>query len=112
MSYETITKASSDNDLRARIQAGVNKEANSNPTLGASVFGQFVVNNPWTAYQALIWPIAIDNEAAYEYAVNAGNPFPGNDPGVITDANIASGIQVHWPEQVPDFLKTSMAPMA
>ena len=104
MSYTTITQATNDTLLRNRIQAAVNKEAQANVELGASTFGLYVLNNPWSGWQALIWPVAIDAEAPYEFAVNGGNPNPGGDPAVITDAQILSSVQANWPAEVPDFL--------
>ena len=33
------------------------------------------------------------------YAVDQGNENPGGAPGVITDADIQSAVQVHWPDE-------------
>jgi hypothetical protein len=104
MSYTTITQASNDTALRNRIMAAVNKEVEENAELAASVFGQYAANNPWVAWQALIWPVAVEAEAPYESAIVAGNPNPGGDPAVITDAEILGSVQANWPEQVAGFL--------
>jgi hypothetical protein len=104
MSYATITQATNDTFLRNRIQAAVNKEAQANAELAATPFGVYVLDQPWVAYQALIWPVSIDAEAAYESAVIAGNPNPGGDPAVITDAQLLGAVQVNWPPDVPAFL--------
>lgn len=103
MSLATITQASNDPVLRDRIHASVNKEAAANPDLGSSVFGQYVLDQPWVAWQALIWPVAIDTEADYEFAVNNGHPSPGSDD-VIDDAKIQAAVTVHWPAEVPPWL--------
>ena len=47
--------------------------------------------------QPLMWPVAVDTELAYETAVNSGRGAPGYDQDVITDANIVSAINAHWP---------------
>ncbi len=104
MSYTSIQQATMDNFLRARIQSCVNKEAKNNTELAATTFGQYVLDQPWIAWQALIWPVCIDGEDAYAYAVDSGNPNPGGDPGAITDAQILSAVQVNWPAEVPAFL--------
>ena len=108
MSYTTITQASMDPALRARIQACVNKEAKNNATLAVTEFGLYCLDNPWIGWQALIWPVCIDGEDAYAYAVDSGNPNPGGDPGAITDAQIMSAVQVNWPDTVPAFLPPAM----
>jgi hypothetical protein len=101
VSYTTITASTADTALKDRITAAIAKETYANPQLGASLTGQQVMlNGPETMVHRFMWPIAIDNEAAYESALVASNPDPGGDPSVITDANIASGIQTHWPDKL------------
>ena len=53
--------------------------------------------------QVFGWPISIDNEDAYEYALNTDppNPNPGGDDTVITDEAILAGVQLYWPETWP-----------
>lgn len=97
MSYTTITQCTNDEAFRDRVTAGAMKEAISSAVYGETAFGKQLLVMPSLALSAFIWPLAVDNEAAYEYAVNAANPNPGGDPTVITDANIQSGIQAHWP---------------
>lgn len=104
MSYKSITLSTYDTNLRYRIQSAVNKEVQANVSLGESVFGVYCKNNPWVGWQALIWPVCTDVEAAYEYAINAGNPDPGGDPTVITDGAILASVQANWPPEVPAFL--------
>lgn len=80
-----------------RVMAAASKEAWTNPTLGGTPFGQQIKDNAAAGASELIWPCAVDNESAYEYALEAGNPDPGGDPAVITDANILAAVQAHWP---------------
>ncbi len=99
MSYQTITICSQDYDLRQRVEAGLAKEAWANPTLGDSPLGLAIkAEGPAQVALSFMWPISIDNEADYEYALNSGNPHPGRDIGVIGDDEIQSGIQAHWAE--------------
>jgi hypothetical protein len=61
------------------------------------VFGAQVLAGTAPIVMRFAYPVAVDNAAAYESAVIAGNPNPGGDPAVITDANIVASLQVHWP---------------
>ena len=97
MSLSTINQAANDEELLARIEAGVHKETIANPAFGDSMFGGQVTSGMAPIKQVFAYPVAVDNETAYEYAVNADNPSPGGDPTVITDAAIGSAIQAHWP---------------
>lgn len=100
MSYTTITRSFGDPELRDRVNAAIAKEAYANAALGATLIGQRVQHlGPQAVLDRFMWPIAIDNEAAYAFAVEREppNPNPGRDASVITDANLASGVQVHWP---------------
>jgi len=45
----------------------------------------------------LMWPVAVDTEAAYESALLAGRGAPGFDPDIITDAALTASINAHWP---------------
>jgi hypothetical protein len=96
----SINQAAHDEALLARIEAGVWKEAISNPTFGDTTFGSMVLGGNAPIANVFGYPVAVDNEAAYESALAASNPDPGGDPAVITDANIGSGIQAHWPADV------------
>ena len=97
MTYATIFQSVNDEELAERVTAAASKEAWASPEFYATSFGEALRGSPHLAVSVFMWPIAIDNEAAYEYAVNADNPAPGADPGVISDAAIQSGIQTHWP---------------
>lgn len=98
MSHTTIHQAQSDPPLRNRVQSAVAREAWANPALGATPAGEQIQKvGPLYFLEYFIWPIAIDNEAAYAFAVDSDNPNPGGDPSVITDAALSSGVQAHWP---------------
>ena len=96
MSLNTIDQSTRDQALQNRVIAAVSKEAWKNPDLGATDFGQAVQANPAEGV-TLVWPVALDYEAEYAYAVDEGNPNPGGDEAVITDANIEAAVQAHWP---------------
>lgn len=98
MSYTTLTRSTNDQALRDRVQAAVNKEAADNPALSDTPYGHRVRDDPMSAWADLLWPVCIANEAAYESALIAGNPDPGGDPAVITDASILSAVQADWPD--------------
>jgi hypothetical protein len=96
MSLSSISRAAADLDLIARVQAAANQEANNNPTLRDTVYAQQlrsgIVNiNP------LMWPVAVDTEAAYEAALLNGRGAPGHDTDIITDGQITAAVQAHWP---------------
>jgi hypothetical protein len=97
MSLTTIHRAATDQSLQNRVEAGANKEALANPTFGDTDFGRLVIDGVAPIWQRLRYPVAVDNEVAYAYAVDQGNPDPGGDPGVITDEAIQSAVQTHWP---------------
>ena len=97
MSLASINQAANDQILLARVSAAVNKEALANPTFGDTDFGRLVISGTAPIQMRFAYPIAVDTEAAYESALAAGNPNPGGDPAVITDAAISSAVQVHWP---------------
>jgi hypothetical protein len=100
MSYTTITQCSRDVALQDRVTAAAMKEAIASPEYAMTPFAEQLRLYPPNALQQFMWPLSVDNEAAYEYAVDSDNPNPGGDEGVITDANIQAGIQQHWPNEV------------
>lgn len=101
MSYATISQAASDEALANRVIAGVHKESQSNPTFGDTVFGAQVEAGTASIWMRFSFPVAIATELPYEYAVNTGNPNPGGDPTVITDADILAAVQANWPPDPP-----------
>lgn len=100
MSYTTISQATEDEAFRARVSAAVAREAWNNPTLADSDFAHLAQTSTLAAMAQMIWPVAIDTEAAYESAVIGGNPNPGSDPAVVTDGAILAATQAHWPPDV------------
>lgn len=101
MSYETLARQAADPEFLNRIGAAAMKEAWANPTFGNTDFGRALQHNQVVPYAVFAWSVSVDNEAAYAYAVDAGNEHPGSDPGVVPDASIGSGVQTHWPAQWP-----------
>jgi hypothetical protein len=104
MTYATIHTCTLDTELQQRVIAAASKEAWSSVDYGATEYGERLRTYPEEAVRTFMYVIAIDNEAAYEYAINSSNPNPGGDPGVISDAALQAGIQAHWPAsaQVPN----------
>lgn len=100
MSLTTIDQAVRDQALQARISSAVWKEAIANPAFGDTDYGQQVLAGIAPISITFSYPVAVDTEAAYESAIIAGNPNPGGDPAVITDAAIGSAVQAHWPADV------------
>lgn len=110
MSYTTINQCANDAAFQDRVVAGAMKEAIAGaPEFSESQFADQLRQFPYAAVNVFMWPLSVDNEAAYEYAVESSNPNPGGDEGVITDLNIQAGIQTHWP---PDVLPTPIIPDA
>jgi hypothetical protein len=81
MSYTTIYANANDEHFQQRLMAAAAQEGHENPEYAMSVL--------------LRWKVAsaTDIEQAYEYAINSGNPDPGGDPTVITDAQILAKVQ-------------------
>jgi len=96
MSAASIARAAGDPDLAARVQALAQKEILFNDDLANTAFGKQLRTGTINV-QPLMWPVAVDNEAAYETAVNSGRGAPGHDVDIITDAAITSAINAHWP---------------
>jgi hypothetical protein len=97
MTYATIYQATEDQALQDRVTAGAVKEAWNSVEFSLTVFGERLRTYPQEAVTTFMWPVSIDYEAAYQYAVDGGHENPGGDAGVITDANIQAAIQAHWP---------------
>ena len=88
MSYTTIHACANDPAFQARLVAAAAQEGHPNPDLVLST---------------LRWPVASrsDIEEAYEYALTTGNPNPGGDETVITDAMILAAVQEELSPDVP-----------
>ena len=98
MTYTTITASVNDVELQDRVTAAACKEAwAGGAEFRDTVYGERLRTYPTEAIGTFMWAIAIDNEAAYEYAINGGTQHPGLDPGVISDAALQAGVQAHWP---------------
>jgi len=97
MTYATIHQATEDVALQERVTAGACKEAWNSPEFSLTEYGERLRTYPQEAVVTFMWPVSIDYEAAYQFAVDGGTPNPGGDASVITDANIQSCIQAHWP---------------
>lgn len=80
MSYKTQAKMADDAELRSRITACVATEGDTEPV-------RWAFENKWLISAQPGW------DAAYAYAIAAGNTHPGDDEGVITDAMILSAVQ-------------------
>jgi len=100
LSYSSINTATDDVALQARVEAAIQKEALSG-SVADSDFAASALADPVWAMGRMMYPVAIDTEAAYESALAAGNPDPGGDPSVVTDGAILSAVQAHWPEDTP-----------
>jgi hypothetical protein len=100
MSHATITASTKDQALLDRIQAAACKEAWNSVVYSETAYGERLRTWPEEALRTFTWPVCIEYEAPYEYALNSNNPDPGGDPTVITDANITSSVQAHWPRDV------------
>lgn len=96
MTAATIARAAQDPDLIARVTALAHKEIIYNADLAATTFGRGLVSGI-ALITPLMYPVAVDTEAAYETAVNSGRGAPGHDVDVIPDANLTSAIVTHWP---------------
>lgn len=97
MSHQTVHQATMDSALQNRISAAVQKEVYNNVSLKDTEVAKQFRQVPLHAVNVFIYPVAIDYETEYEYAVESDNPNPGGDPTVITDGNLTAAIVTHWP---------------
>jgi len=114
MSYQSITQCTLDTVLQERVTAAAMKEAIAGgDEFSETAFAEQLQRNPVLALNYFMWPTAIDNEAAYKYALDNNNENPGGDVGVITDANLQAVVQAHWPDdavQMPSSLSPVIPP--
>lgn len=96
MSASTIARAALDQQLLARVNAVAHREAQANPQFGDTEFGRNLLRG-MTDASPLMWPVAVDTEAAYETALVSGRGAPGFDVDIITDEQITAAVQAHWP---------------
>lgn len=97
MSLNSLAAQTKDQTFIDRINASVFKETYANAQFKNSDFGQAILNQRTLPLPVFLWPVSVANEAAYEYALNAGNPNPGGDATVVTDADIQAAVQANWP---------------
>jgi hypothetical protein len=109
MSYNSLVTQTQDQGFLGRLDAAVYKEAWTNPTFGDTDYGQATQRASTGPRMQFAWPVAIDTEAAYETALLNNVPNPGTDPSVITDGQILSAVQAHWP---PDPWPPPLTPAA
>lgn len=88
MSYKTVAQCVEDAEFQKRVNACVYQEH----------------ANPYTL-PSIMWDVAgaDDIEQAYAYALETGNPSPGGDETVITDAMILGVVQsiLNPPQMMP-----------
>lgn len=89
-SYLGIGKVSNSQSLRDRVTACAARENVSDAP------DQWAFTNRWEYGAAPGWA------AAYEYSEAGGNPDPGSDPAVITDAMILSQVQAMTSSAPPE----------
>jgi hypothetical protein len=90
----SISQAANDPELRERVLAIAHKEALADPEKADSTFGRALDQ---IGVQPLMYPVAVDTEAAYEAALQAGRGAPGHDVDIITDAALTASVSAHWP---------------
>jgi hypothetical protein len=96
MSMATIATAATDPNLIRRVTAAAHREMIFNQSFADSVFGT-QLRAGYGNISGLMFAVAVDTEAAYETAVNAGRGAPGHDTDVITDAALSAAVSAHWP---------------
>lgn len=98
MSFSSITRAANDPQLIDRVNAAAHKIVLTDATKADTVFGQQLLSGGMgNSVQALMYPVAIDTEAAYEAALLNLRGAPGFDKDIITDAAITASVNTHWP---------------
>lgn len=96
MGYWETSQLARDSDFQSRIAACYGTETLAQDPESWSVLHQWQIAS------------APGFGDAYTYAINSGNPAPGKDPSVITDAQILSAVQfILTDEASPDDLETT-----
>lgn len=103
MSFTTINRAFNDPQLRARVDAAVNKEAVANEDLAESTYAKQLRGDNGFVLPAFYWRVAVATEADYAYAIGAGKGAPGHDADIVTDAAITSAVVAAWPPEPLEF---------
>jgi hypothetical protein len=96
VSTNSIARAASDPDLKARVIAAASQLCQTDPMFAQTEFGVKLLNG-YTSVDGLIWQVAVEVEAQYEYAILQGRGAPGHDVDVITDDALITAVKTHWP---------------
>jgi len=96
MSASSIAQAATDPALRARVLAMAHKELLFDELKADSTYGKTLAAGQ-IGVEPLMYPVAVDTEAAYEAALQAGRGAPGHDADIITDGALTAAIGAHWP---------------
>lgn len=100
MSFASLSQQVADTAFVARLSASVQQEARENPDLAGTEYADTIRRGATMPAAWFAWPVSIATEDAYAYALETGNPNPGGDPTVITDADILAAVQANWPADV------------
>lgn len=102
MSYHSLTVAARDDALISRTVACVQQQARQNAELTGTEFAAAVRSGGTGVAGELVWPVVLNTEAEYAYALANGHDAPiGGDEAVIPDAAILSAVQAAWPATWP-----------
>jgi len=96
MSAASISQAANDPELKARVLAMAHRELQFDEAKAQSTYGKALAATQIGA-EPLMYPVAVDTEAAYEAALQAGRGAPGHDGDIITDAALTAAVGAHWP---------------
>jgi hypothetical protein len=101
MSASSIYRAANDEQLIHRVTATAYQVVLEDDDKANTVLGQDLLNNPYATTTVLMFPVAVDTEDAYAYALLNGNGSPGYDESVITDDALKTSVTTHWPMARP-----------
>jgi len=102
MSLSTISRAAADSDLVSRVTSAAYKIANTDADKANTVLGQALITGSGLgSVGVLMYPVAIETEAAYETALVSGRGAPGFDKDIITDAALETAVGNAWPMVLP-----------
>jgi hypothetical protein len=90
----SISQAANDPELRSRVLAVAHQEVLADPMKAESTYGRQLAQ---IGVEPLMYPVAVDTEAAYQSALQAGRGAPGHDVDIITDASLTAAVNAHWP---------------
>lgn len=100
MSLSSISRAAMDSQLIDRVTAAAHHIIVSDADKANTVFAQSMING-YGSISTLMWPVAIDTEGPYESALLSLRGAPGFDKDIITDGQIMSSVDAHWPMARP-----------